>query len=343
MRTHVVLAGPALLAVLSLGCGGMTVQPDALVDGAGHPYVGGDSASNPGTEGTSVMGATASSATDAGEASITGAAAVLVNDPNAGQPPAGCPPDFAPGVGVVDSDGGRCSPSGLKCEYGFNPPSCGGRTALCDNGYWSVWHTDPSVGCFEAGPGSYPPYGDPSIVAAEAGPPLDMATPVRGNGSCASWSTVRGQPFVAASSTSQSVMAILGDATKRMTGSWIGHAISPWGAWDITITFTADNHYVARAYNGTAEGGSTPPPFYYGTESGCDSLKQWRLTGVAATGDVLGQLDVPLSYGPALCGLPTWTGDLFSLVFDASGNRLQFAFRRSDGYGPITYDLWRIC
>jgi len=166
---------------------------------------------------------------------------------------------------------------------------------------------------------------------------------VSDNGACVPWSRVSGEAFVAAAPSNETVMARLYGLTKAVVGPWIGHARSPWGEWDLTITFGADGHYEARAYNGTGNARSNPLAFYYGTDVGCDSLKQWRLSDLAADGTALGQIDVAFSYGPTMCGLPAWQGELSRLDLSATGNRLQFAFNRSDGYGPVQYDLWRAC
>ena len=74
---------------------------------------------------------------------------------------------------------------------------------------------------------------------------------------------------------------------------------------------------------------------YYGTDSSdpsCLALKQWSPTTLA----------VPFWYG-TYCDLPAWQGELSGAALDITGDRLDFAFSRSDGYGPIDYDLYRMC
>lgn len=191
---------------------------------------------------------------------------------------------------------------------------------------------------------------------ASTSPPevlLDPSIPVQGNAGCVPWSSVREQTFVGTTDASRS-LATLNAIQAAMAGTFVGHVTSPWGDWDVVITFTSDGHYVASAYDGTTLGG-TPPPFYYGgdgTTSGCESLAQWRLLDVAVTGAASGQIDVPFYVPghweadggyPAQCYLPGWQGLLSQVSFDVPGNRLHFDFGTSDGYGPIVYDLWREC
>jgi hypothetical protein len=174
-------------------------------------------------------------------------------------------------------------------------------------------------------------------------PPLDRATPVRDGDACMPWSAVSGETFVAASPADASLSVALSDLSGAVVGPWIGHATSPWGEWDLTVTFTADGRYSARAYDGTGNAAASPLAFYYGTDVGCDPLKEWHLSGVAADGRGLGEIDIPFSYGSDGCGLPSWQGELSQLVPGSKHNRLRFAFSTSDGYGPIQYDLWLAC
>jgi hypothetical protein len=181
------------------------------------------------------------------------------------------------------------------------------------------------------------------IGPAGASPAFDPAIPVHDSGSCVPWSQRSAQAFVPASDDGgQAVAARLASVANQALGSWVGLVTSPWGQWDVTITFTADGHYVAYGYNLSEVGPANPPAFYYGTDVGCDSLKQWRLTSAAADGSVQGQIDISFG-GPTSCSLPTWQGELSGFALDATDNRLHFAFSRSDGYGPVVYDLWRVC
>jgi hypothetical protein len=157
--------------------------------------------------------------------------------------------------------------------------------------------------------------------------PFDPQTPVHAGGGCTPFDQVTPAPFVAASDSADQIVS-------GMAGSWIGEAASPWGNWYVTITFNADGHYVALGYS-ISPPPSNPPSIYYGSDSSdpsCLALKKWSLT----------TLDVPFWYG-TYCGLPAWQGELSGAALDASGDRLQFAFSRSDGYGPIDYDLYRTC
>lgn len=164
---------------------------------------------------------------------------------------------------------------------------------------------------------------------------LDPMTLVQDVSGCVPWSSVRGHPFVAVVDAGRS-LATLNDVQMSMVGSFVGHVASPWGDWDLLITFTADGYYAASSYDGTTLGPSSP--FYYGPAPGCESLDQWRLLDVSVTGAASGQLDVPYLYGQQGCGLPGWQGVLSEVSVDATGNRMHFDFGRSDGYGPIVYD-----
>jgi len=55
--------------------------------------------------------------------------------------------------GPVAPLGGACHDEGQTCAYGYDVPSCGGRTVLCTNGTWlEKEHTDPAASCHpEAG------------------------------------------------------------------------------------------------------------------------------------------------------------------------------------------------
>jgi len=163
---------------------------------------------------------------------------------------------------------------------------------------------------------------------------------------CAPWSTVAGEPFVP---TVPQGVDSLDLVTKGIVGSWIGSAAAPtyWvlDSWQIAITFAADGYYEVRGYNGTATNGYTevkPPPFYYGDQTDCPSFDRWRLNSIGDAG-VSGQIDTPFYYVSCHCYLPAWQGELSSVALNSAGNRLHFSFATSDGYGPIEYDLWRVC
>jgi hypothetical protein len=271
------------------------------------------------------------------------------------------PATAAPEAGVPD-DGemrpeGPCPPpetvlGGTPCDAGpqicpGNPGQCGSEVfydaLVCANvagpGTW-LWQTVAGTVCADPGvPDAVAP-----VVPPDASPPsLDPATPVHDMGACVPWSSVLGQPFVAdAVDASSGAGVTLGAVTMEMVGSYVGHATSPWGEWDLLITFAADGHYVASAYNGGALG-SMPPPFYYGATTGCESLDHWRLLSNIGGGGATGQIDVPFSYGAEGCGLPGWQGLVSLLSFGSGSDRLLFQFATSDGYGPIVYDLWRRC
>jgi hypothetical protein len=79
--------------------------------------------------------------------------------------------------------------------------------------------------------------------------------------------------------------------------------------------------------------------------------------GAGANGDV-GLADGDVSAGdasavgggedvssPASCYLPGWQGQFHAMTFDMNENRLRFTFGtgESQGYYPISFDLWRVC
>jgi hypothetical protein len=242
--------------------------------------------------------------------------------------------------------------------------ACTGRVETLGPSAQPVTETDETFAAPDSGTDAPPPQMEltvddpaintlpPPVPAVDSGtPPVDPVPPthllldpmmaVQGEAGCVAWSSVRAEPFEAAVDAGQS-LTTLQAAQANMVGSYVGHATSPWGEWDVLLTFGGNGHYLASSYDGTVSG-STPPPFYYGDPAICPSLDQWRLLDVAVTGAASGELDVGFSSGAPECHLPSWQGLLSQVSFDASGNRLHFDFATSDGYGPIVYDLWRLC
>jgi hypothetical protein len=153
------------------------------------------------------------------------------------------------------------------------------------------------------------------------------------------WSGVDSTPFVPATTS-----ATLAQTLAAMHGLWIGHAVAPqyWTPerWDLVLDLTPDEtdggHFTARTSTGS-------PSFYYGTdESDCAAMRRYRLFDFGTQG-VAGAIDIPFPGGSPSCHLPVWQGELSNIAFDAKANRLRLSFSRSDGYGPIDYDLWRVC
>jgi hypothetical protein len=229
------------------------------------------------------------------------------------------PPDPLPESGPYSDD-----ETGPPIGVGPEPGDCG-----CGDEWQPVFDAPPP-----------PPSMEPVV-------PFAPQTPVKVAGACSAFSLVPPEPFVAAKpDVNASVAQILGTTKASMTGSWIGSVASPWPPnWYVTLTFEPDGHYLAMGYNP-----SLPPPnplaFYYGTNNDTDPTcvqdRQWRLDGISSDLTVSGQIDIPFWYYPG-CALPAWHGVLSGMAFDATGDRMQFSFETSDGYGPIIYDLWRVC
>jgi hypothetical protein len=197
--------------------------------------------------------------------------------------------------------------------------------------------------------------GQPPLVTVDAQPwtpsptehgAVDPSTPIEVGGDsgvpCVPWAEAPDAPFVAdPSHLDLPLTEAIATATHAMTGSWVGRAIAPdpWSphAWDIMVTFSEDGGYSARAFSA----GQETPAFYYGTNLQCP-LQRWRLRSVNADG-MDGEIDIAFQYPPEGCYLAGWQGELVRVAFDAGSNRMQFEFRRSDGYGPVLYDLWRVC
>ncbi|HKO92743.1 MAG TPA: hypothetical protein VJU61_16425 [Polyangiaceae bacterium] len=125
-----------------------------------------------------------------------------------------------------------------------------------------------------------------------------------------------------------------------MLGSWRGIVRTPWTSpYLVDITFDEDGHYSAS----TPELGDCVSAFYYGTDDDTP-IKQWRVGN--APGVTSGEIDIAFDYGTESgaieYGLPAWQGELAAIERDASGDGLRFEFSRSDGYGPLRFDLRRV-
>jgi hypothetical protein len=129
-----------------------------------------------------------------------------------------------------------------------------------------------------------------------------------------------------------------------MEGSWVGHAAAPrsWFPpdWDLILDL-AGGDMLGGHYDAHTAGAS--PAFYYGSDGpACSALRNWSLSRLDADG-YAGTIDVAFDYGPGQCGLPAWQGELSQIVMDATASRLRFSFATSDGYGPVRYDMFRVC
>ncbi|HET6284522.1 MAG TPA: hypothetical protein VFH73_26435 [Polyangia bacterium] len=85
-------------------------------------------------------------------------AIATVDGPNRGKADGGTevgqPDTMTPAcpAGPMAPLGVACSLPGQVCEYGYNPPECGGRTVFCKNGSWAEQsHRDPQASCLDAG------------------------------------------------------------------------------------------------------------------------------------------------------------------------------------------------
>jgi hypothetical protein len=125
----------------------------------------------------------------------------------------------------------------------------------------------------------------------------------------------------------------------RYEGSWVGFAEAPAGwlpeTWLMSLHIEADETYTA-----STRSEHYVPPFYYGNTSSCPPQRM-QLTKMSTEG-AEGEIDIAFRYEDE-CALPGWQGVVKALRVDSDGVRLRFDFARSDGYGPVHYDLWRAC
>jgi hypothetical protein len=228
------------------------------------------------------------------------------------------------------------APASTPATVGASEPALvdAGSPPVSEGGYDASFPPLPPA---DAGPGA----------VADAGPGPDPQTPVQTAGQgCVPWPQADHSPFVPSPSDplAQPSDTVLASTAEKLAGTWIGHAVAPaaWlpQTWDVLLTFAADGAYAGH-YSARATAGA--PSFYYGSDDPlCSPLRKWQLFGVSAEG-VFGAIDVAFFYPPSQCDLPVWQGGLSQLATDASGTRLHLAFARSDGYGPVTYDFWKVC
>jgi hypothetical protein len=115
-------------------------------------------------------------------------------------------------------------------------------------------------------------------------------------------------------------------------------ATTPWTTpYRVEVSFRDDGTYSAHCTELAPE---CCQVFYYGSD--LDSpLKRYRVGDATLSGNVFGEIDIAFIYGDEE-SLPAWQGELSHIEVDAYGNGLRFEFARSDGYGPLTYDLRRL-
>jgi hypothetical protein len=177
---------------------------------------------------------------------------------------------------------------------------------------------------------------------------FDRNTPVETPNGCTAFSQRPVLPFVPQAGVPDS--QLLAATTKAAVGSWIGVAHSPWTppTWYVTLTLTTGGQYTASGYLTTTPP-SNPPAFYYGgvgdeTDPSCVSARTWSFTAVGPGSTVGGSIGVPFPSAPgASCHLPSWQGELLNVQLDGPNQRMQLSFETSDGHGPVTYDLYRVC
>ena len=132
----------------------------------------------------------------------------------------------------------------------------------------------------------------------------------------------------------------LRELERAIAGTWRGVARTPAGwtteVYEVAISF-GEGGYSAHCT-------STPThccvAFYYGTDLDYP-LKAFRLLSTDSEGRAFGEIDIVFDYNDGFPGLPSWQGLLQNLELDATGNRLRFEFKTSDGYGPVRFDLSR--
>ena len=131
---------------------------------------------------------------------------------------------------------------------------------------------------------------------------------------------------------------LLAAVQASLPGRWEGLATTPWTTpYRVELTFREDGTYSAHC---TEFSNDCCTAFYYGSDLD-SSLKRYRVGDATLSGNVFGELDIAFIYGDEE-HLAGWQGELSHIEIDASGNGLRFEFARSDGYGPLAYDLRRL-
>ncbi|MDB4936729.1 MAG: hypothetical protein JWP87_3701 [Labilithrix sp.] len=175
---------------------------------------------------------------------------------------------------------------------------------------------------------------DPPATAPPVALPGNPKTAFAWASSCTAMPGPTSPPRPTPTSAEQRVAHLEG-MLHDMVGHWYGSATSPWmPPYPVFLAFEADGHYATR----TADPAGTPV-FYYGTDLDTP-LKTWTLGDLTVLGAATGTIDIAFDYGMSF-GLPAWKGLLHDVAMDTAGNRLALQFSRSDGYGPVVYDLWR--
>ena len=235
------------------------------------------------------------------------------------------PREVAPGAQAADTERSRLTESSVTTGAALEQP----RIETCDG------PEREALGAPLGGSAPSPPIDagaqHPDAVAADAGAPAN-ACPYPSYPPT-EWST---EPWIPVATSDPA--ELLAGVQAAMPGRWEGLATSPWTTpYRVQISFTADGHYSGRC---TELASDCCLAFYYGSDDDTP-IKRYRVEDATLSGDVFGEIDIAFAYGDEY-GLPGWQGELSSIQRDASGNGLRFSFARSDGYGPVEYDLRRM-
>lgn len=233
-------------------------------------------------------------------------------------------PAPAPGIGGA----GNLEPSFYGAGGSVSPDGAGGAVAFVE---------PPG----SAGSGGSIDFEEPPVPSSPPEVTADVKAYVDGELGCYPFAAVATEPFASDPAIGNLPLEpALSRIRGRSEGKWVGTAVAPVGfypqAWQVALNISSNETYTAT---GVAAGASTPP-FYYGETADCPP-QRFALNGLSTTG-ALGEIDVAFRYETE-CGLPAWQGVVRTLEVDADAVRLRFDFQRSDGYGPIHYDLRRAC
>jgi hypothetical protein len=251
----------------------------------------------------------------------------------------------APGDQSTATGGAASSAAESGGSSNTSPSAAWGGT-VSDGGRWNTptaGRLNESGGAAEVGSA-----GAPDVTSAGAPgniePPIVSDTKVKayvdGELGCHPLSEVSTQafvpdPIVLDLPLAQSLARVKG----RYEGSWVGFAEAPTGwlpeRWLVSLDIEANETYMASTRSEVYV-----PPFYYGNTSSCPP-QRIQLTTMSSEG-AEGEIDIAFRYEDE-CALPGWQGVVKALRVDSDGVRLRFDFARSDGYGPVHYDLWRAC
>lgn len=237
----------------------------------------------------------------------------------------------------------RALPTGLVVLISLM--ACGGSVATTTSQRMTASPPDADGGAppppDDGGSNAQPPRDDAG--AADSAPPPEELPPTEAypwlTGCAATPPSTPFAPPPLPSGSFEARRTFLEAVGAGMVGNWRGIATTPWiSPYAVAMTFGSKGGYSARRLD--KSGASPQPAFYYGTDDDTP-LKQYRLEDVSSLGRVHGTIDIVFDYGGAGYGTAAWQGRLDGIVLDSAGDRLRFEFRRSDGYGPVAFDLWR--